>query len=281
MADAHCTAHIYLITNRVTGKQYVGQTYLSVRQRWRAHRYQGRKWNGRPGTCRLLHSAIREYGADVFTIEPLLSLLAGTSQCDVDAAEASAITTYSTLAPIGYNLTINARGPGPHTQEARAKISAANKGKRLSQAHIEKIRASKIGKPRSPETRAKISAALTGRIIPAEIVAKASASRKGKRHSLKHRENLAKAIRLRCKGKPSPMRGVALSPERREKVRVGILKYYARQRAQSGSARSAETIKKLSDHSRALWASSEFKARMCAAHAGKPWSQAQRAAREK
>jgi len=273
-------AIIYVVTNTANGKQYVGQTRMTIQDRWRAHRSQGLKWSGRPGTCRLFHSAIHECGPDVFTIKQLRSLPTNTPQREVDLAETRAITSAGTLAPAGYNLTIKARGPGPHTPEARAKISAANKGKRLSPEHCQKIRASKLGKPRSAKTRAKVSATLKGRKLSAQTRARLSAALKGRKHSPEHRENLAKAIRLRCKGKPSPTRGVPLSLQHREKVRAGMTAFYARQRAQTRSSRSPETIAKLRAVAKALWSSPEHRKRMSEAHRGKPWTVAQRRARE-
>ena len=58
------TGFIYVITNTVNGKQYVGQTRLTVGHRWNEHvRHAKRKRKG------VLHAAINKYGAESFGIE--------------------------------------------------------------------------------------------------------------------------------------------------------------------------------------------------------------------
>src|SRR5713101_3223654 len=61
---------LYLITNTVTGQQYVGKTTRDIRTRWKEHlkdakvnRHQYR-----------LHRAIRKYGAGSFTVETIHTL---------------------------------------------------------------------------------------------------------------------------------------------------------------------------------------------------------------
>ena len=55
---------LYLITNKVNGKQYVGKTYDSVENRWRDHKKKSKTDIKRP-----LYRAINKYGSDSFTIE--------------------------------------------------------------------------------------------------------------------------------------------------------------------------------------------------------------------
>ena len=57
---------IYLITNLVNGKYYVGQTVMSLRERFNAHAassYRGERWP--------LAHAFRKYGRDAFEIQAL------------------------------------------------------------------------------------------------------------------------------------------------------------------------------------------------------------------
>jgi GIY-YIG catalytic domain len=56
---------IYCLTNRVNGKQYVGQTGLTVAERMRYHRQHAVEGRGPP----VLSSAIRKYGFDAFDVE--------------------------------------------------------------------------------------------------------------------------------------------------------------------------------------------------------------------
>ena len=57
-------------------------------------------------------------------------------------------------------LATKRQNPYRHTDESKAKMSAAGKGRAKSLETIEKIRQAKIGKPRSAETLAKQSATL-------------------------------------------------------------------------------------------------------------------------
>jgi hypothetical protein len=63
-----------------------------------------------------------------------------------------------------------------YSTEARAKISAAKTGSKLSDAHKAKISATKTGSKLSIETKAKISKAFTGRKHPHSAKSKASIS---------------------------------------------------------------------------------------------------------
>lgn len=87
-----------------------------------------------------------------------------------------------------------------HSKEARAKMSAARKGKArgpLSAKHRANLSAAKRGKkhsqPVSAEHRAKLSAAGKGRIISEEWRAKLSAAATGKRLSAEHRAKVGQA----------------------------------------------------------------------------------------
>ena len=51
---------IYLITNTITGKNYVGQTKRSLDQRFKSHLYEAEKMKYNM----YLHNSIRKYGKD-------------------------------------------------------------------------------------------------------------------------------------------------------------------------------------------------------------------------
>ena len=59
---------LYLITNTVTGVQYVGKTIGTIKKRWRAHKHSSRH-EARRDSKSYLHNAIRKYGTSAFTIE--------------------------------------------------------------------------------------------------------------------------------------------------------------------------------------------------------------------
>ena len=95
---------IYVITNTLNGKQYVGQTIHSIAKRWQYHKISASKsWRG----CRCLAHSLRKYGTDAFTIEEFTCLV-NCAQDDLNAAEQSAIDLLGTLAPNGYNIRKNA-----------------------------------------------------------------------------------------------------------------------------------------------------------------------------
>ena len=86
----------------------------------------------------------------------------------------------------------------PHSEESKAKISAANKGKKgkpLSEEHKAKISAANKGKPLSEETKAKLSASLKGREFSEETRAKLSAARKGKPLSEETKAKLSASLK--------------------------------------------------------------------------------------
>jgi len=55
------TGYVYLVTNTVNGKKYVGCTRVTVSRRWIQHRSAAK--NGSPFA---LHQAIRKYGFNKF-----------------------------------------------------------------------------------------------------------------------------------------------------------------------------------------------------------------------
>jgi group I intron endonuclease len=126
---------IYLITNTVNGKQYVGQTLCGLRDRWRKH---WRRAEQNKGDCHAIGAAIRKYGKDAFTIEVIREFPHDATQQEIDEAEQAAIRDLNTLSPNGYNLIDGGKG-GRRSAETRARQSAALKGKPLSEEHCQKL----------------------------------------------------------------------------------------------------------------------------------------------
>jgi hypothetical protein len=58
--------YIYLVTNMVNGKQYIGSTIKKVSIRWTTHKCAARK-----GSNYLFHKAIRKYGENNFKLETI------------------------------------------------------------------------------------------------------------------------------------------------------------------------------------------------------------------
>jgi group I intron endonuclease len=173
---------IYLITNLLNKKQYVGITKFSIEERFLQHTRRGF----------LLTEAIQKYGKEQFLIELIEKVESIERAYEL---EQYYIKKYDTKVPSGYNLTDGGDGlygvviddedrkrrskvmkklhkekrtgmhGKKHTEETKKKMSETAKGKekpwligkKKSDETKEKIRQSNIGKVLSKEIRKKIS----------------------------------------------------------------------------------------------------------------------------
>lgn len=126
---------IYKITNKLTGRSYVGQTVGSLGKRWSQHTTSTKN-------CPM-YNAFRKYGRDNFTIETLCSAL---DPSYLNELEQFFIKYFNTLSPHGYNLTSGGDSAFTRSEESR-----------------EKQRMAMTGRTPSTQTRIKISKTLTGR----------------------------------------------------------------------------------------------------------------------
>lgn len=187
------TGYVYVITNEINGKRYVGQTRQFVRRRWNGHCQ-----NERAGET-ALYAAFRKYGIQNFKFEVIAVLQSRELTGHMDGVEMAWIKMLNTLAPNGYNLHSGGRGgslspehkhklsiahlgkkPSPET---RARMSATRKGRPLSARHLEAIRHSdrshiipRRGFKISDKQKAQVSAIHKGKVLSAETRAKISAS---------------------------------------------------------------------------------------------------------
>lgn len=122
---------IYKIENKLNGKIYIGQTRRSPKKRWNEH-YRNNKSN--------IGNDLNNYGINNFTF----SVLEEVKLDDLNDKEIFYIAENDCLYPNGYNLTSGGHSSS-HTENT-----------------IEKIRKSKLGKPRSKETKDKIREKLLG-----------------------------------------------------------------------------------------------------------------------
>lgn len=102
---------IYLVTHIVSGKQYVGLTIQTVERRWMYHQEQARAGHIKGENS--LHAALRQYGADAFTIRHIDS---GTTKKGLEERERFWIASLRTLAPHGYNLHSGGVSGGSNSQ---------------------------------------------------------------------------------------------------------------------------------------------------------------------
>lgn len=165
---------VYLATNLVNGKVYVGITTRALHLRINEHRYDSD--NDKAHSPTYFHNALAKYGLDQFQFDVLEEIEYTTLEEMREVLytlEKKYISQYrSNDKRFGYNLTLGGDGiTGYHMSlEQRQKISAIHKGKHLSEEHKARIRAfmssdknPNIGRKLSEETKAKLSALFMGR----------------------------------------------------------------------------------------------------------------------
>lgn len=96
-------AYIYVITNKVNNKQYIGKTIQSVQERFSEHLYRLKYGNHNHLP---LYAAFVKYGIDNFVIEEKEEVAVE----NLDTQESFWIKELNTLAPNGYNLTLGGEG---------------------------------------------------------------------------------------------------------------------------------------------------------------------------
>lgn len=227
---------VYLVTNKVNGKQYVGYTTQSPQSRWTQH-----KTAARGGSVYRFSKALRKHGEENFDWQVV------SVHYTADDAKRAERALIAELDP-QYNMTPGGDGTGPHTAETRAKMSASHLGKTPSPEAVKKSADSRRGlKQHSDESRAKMSATRRGQKSSEETKAKLSVLRKGVPKSPEHRAaigagNLGKIHGVEARanmsaahiGKPGKkhsvaskfrMKSVAKAREQIKRVRKAIRAY--------------------------------------------------------
>jgi len=145
---------IYLLTNKVNSKVYIGVTN-NYTKRMREHK----------GTYNnyLISKAIKKHGWNNFNSQILLET--EDAEFAYKVAESSFIQQYQSNNPEkGYNLTEGGQGTlgfSP-TLKTRQKMREKKLGKKLTPEHIQKISESALGRTFTKETKNKISNKLKG-----------------------------------------------------------------------------------------------------------------------
>ena len=109
---------VYLRTNTVNGKQYVGLTSMSIEDRAGVN-------GSRYKNCPYLYNAILKYGWDNFESTILAADLTHEKACEL---EKYYVELYGTVAPNGYNLTVGGDSGSLHTEETKKVLSQKLKG---------------------------------------------------------------------------------------------------------------------------------------------------------
>lgn len=135
---------IYKITNRINGKVYIGQTTMSLKNRWKCHK-------SSKDAC-VFHKAIKKYGAENFTVE---QIDVAADADELNLKEKYWIAHYNSMIPNGYNST-DGGDNFVLSDEIRKRMSEKRKGKPTGRRLIG-CQNPFYGKKHSEETRRKLS----------------------------------------------------------------------------------------------------------------------------
>jgi group I intron endonuclease len=121
---------IYMATNTVNGKRYIGLTIRTL---------QDRRWDHQESAARgsqcVFHRAIRKYGNAAFEWRTLLEDIDAE---DLPRLEIMLIRKYETKSPHGYNLTAGGEGPLDPSEQTRVRMRDSHLGVRRSPEAVEK-----------------------------------------------------------------------------------------------------------------------------------------------
>ena len=203
------------------GVRYVGKTHRNPNVRLNQHLSNARTKGWTYHQANWIRVLLRD------GVKPILTIIETGSGGLWGEAEARWISHYSTAGCRLTNATTGGEGAPGHkvSPEARAKMSAARKGRPLSAEHKAKIAAGNRGKKMSPEAIAKTAAFWRGRKHSPETKARISLARKGKKGWKPTPEQAAKrgvAIRERMASEEwvDPRLGRSLSAEHKAKISV-------------------------------------------------------------
>lgn len=188
--------YIYKITNKINGKTYIGQ-----------HKYK-KLDDSYMGSGKLLWQAYRKYGFENFKKDILVFNISRREHADF--LEKTFISAEREKVGVEncYNITNGGEGfHGQHTEEAKRRMSEAQKGKHLSEETKKKISEGNKGKHISEEQKKKISEALKGK--PGT-----SSGMKGKHHTEEARRKNSEAH----KGQTPWNKGKKFSEETKRKL---------------------------------------------------------------
>jgi group I intron endonuclease len=162
--------HIYLVTNTINNKQYIGQTIDTKRK---------------IGHGIAINHAYKQYGKNNFTYKIIVSGI--DNKNTLNYLERFWIKTFNTQTPNGYNIEAGGSGHNDHNKglppwnkgiktpaEVRLKQSIAKKGKPSSRK----------GKINSEEHRLKISLSKKGKRQSDEVYKKQGLAKMGKKQKL-------------------------------------------------------------------------------------------------
>lgn len=195
---------IYLATNRLNGKQYVGQTTRTLRIRRNQHKSDAKLLEN---PCCVITRAIRKHGFENFD---WIEVESDVPDEDLDRLEIENIKWFGSKHPKGYNLTNGGDGPERITEEMRRKASASVSKLWKDDEYRSRMIAAHEGKEVEESTRALLSVKSKERWLNPDYRRKIVNAQKGKKLTPEHKAKISKANKGR-KGKP-------LSDEHKAKI---------------------------------------------------------------
>jgi group I intron endonuclease len=187
--------YIYMITNKIDGKIYIGQTIRPIQKRLEEHRT-------KRSNCVLIYRAILKYGWENFEKDYY--------ECpdgDLNKHEELMVEVLGTLTPGGYNLREGGGNRGKMSEETKQKMSESKQGdknhnyglalddktkKKLSEANNGE-KNYWYGKNHTDETKQKLSKALLGKTHTNEAKQKIREARLGKTHTNETKQKMCEA----------------------------------------------------------------------------------------
>jgi group I intron endonuclease len=211
-------AHIYLVTNAINDKQYVGQTITDGNIR---------------GHGRLMRAAYKKYGFESFEYVKIATGI--YTRNALNYMERFWIATFNTAIPSGYNLETGGSENQEWTDERRKKHSAARVGRKLNRPLGSK--SGMKGKKYPEEGKRKLSLALKGKRCPTkgiphtkETKLKMSESQRKHWASLETHPNVGKKHSEETKAKMSASRTGRKQSDEERKMRSESIKQWHKSR---------------------------------------------------
>jgi len=225
--------YIYIITNKINKKQYVGLSTFSSKETTTYY-----------GGGVLINAAIKKYGIKSFAKEIIINNVNNIEK--LKELERYYILKYNTL-NIGYNLSEGGDGCKgyKHTKEAKKKISKAKKGKpakwligvpkskEQNRKNSESHKGSKnhmYGRHHSEKTKKKTSQTLCRKYKNGEIEKQDTKGEKnsfyGKTHTMETKKKISDANKLYCKIHGNSFKGKKHTKESKLKMSKSLKKVY-------------------------------------------------------
>lgn len=173
-ANTEKTFCVYVHTNKINGKRYVGVTSQEPEKRWN----EGKGYTPRQPH---MYNAIQKWGWDNFEHQILVS---GVSVDDASFIEQTLIKEWRLQDPkYGYNSQSGGLTSATLSDEIRTKISVALKGKPFTTEHKANLSKAKKNKPLTEKQQ--------------EIIDQIKYYNKDKKFTEEHRQNLSEALKGR------------------------------------------------------------------------------------